>query len=1458
MQEQNKQHQQDGHPVGPATGKLKEPAVATWSSPSAPHSVSPRKSSRRPNLSESTFTKPQTIENGPQVSQSNNPILAKDGPRNDHSSNTWTSSSDNPEIPLEEDGNDDREQFISEYNRLAQRNAIRPFVPGDFTSPEGRDNTSTRSRQNSWISKMLRQASEQSEQATGSDKPSLRHQRGLGDVALDLVHSHKRDGLKNRDVKALIRLSDTPGIFRVPGSIRVINALYDYYCTPGDTADTTNISHTTRCPTLPAHIRCNAHDIASTFKRFLAGLPGGILGSLPLFDALVAIHSQLQADAESHWTKQSKLRARLIALAIGTVGSQYQRELICAVFGLLCLVGRAAENAPREDDCGRPLPTGELMGYNALGIVFGPLLIGDWIDGYSMKVADPAAGLVLLPLPRSRKGGRGHRRGHRHRHRHRDRDGHAEGKESGGESAAFSMDKIHVANSITEMLILHWREVVRQIRNTGSVRTRRSVSNLLSARGVRNEISSSTSGDISLQDPSRLDDARTGDASHPALSSTSAPRTGSPASEDKQSNVLRESVHHQRQSGVVGPRPIQRKPVKIPPYSSFMNPISNPIHQAYHIPPDRRPSQVRESISIESISTSKMLRNEPTKDDRTRLSDTNRLPRTRKTDSPSSPSSSQRSLFAKELTIRAVPRSDTRVTSSGRERGLSTAEGTSSSIISSNPLLLRPNTLVPETDSQHEYDAGSLSSRSKFGGGCLLKMRENSNDTEAEEAGSVHTIIDEHAGSSKKHSPSLPPRGEYPTVHGHKSLQTSTTDSDAYEKNPSLSTIPPHQNFILRPAQQEKTTSNHYAPSKFSTRTPSDQWRSLIASSKASTDSLAKLAKERRLKRRGSDHHISSTRSSKEEAAIITDTRPDDGSQWGWQLVREEKDEVKSTSTKTNTFNKKLVLPETPTHLSRPDFKTRAIPSSSPMKRDYFTLPTSLERGGQRQAQQQQRSASKPMPGAMRAMAALFDSAAKKTESPPLSGRSHRDGFGVGVMESGGKFAGGSGYRRRGGGDAGTGSPMKARDMTRDQTRDKFTTSTTTAAAGVSGDQGGGASGQPQLPLPGNRAAHAPCPYPHLRQSKNRGGGGPGDEGEEEVETPPHRDRDYDYAYDYSRAPTTEISSKSTRIARIPPSRRPPPVPGVKIGEEEEIGREAGIGGEIGEEAETTPVVKSFRSALRPVVANNTFSSARTEPHNSPDTTEQRPAPQPPRLGTMTPHPEEPAVGHFVRPSSTSPFPDPDPDSNQPNTASIQPYRHISGNSNISLLHAQIRGLRRLLDARDADIARLRSRLETQEQMDVGTLCEQLRIAKREAMNWRRRAETAEKRLGVFQRFGERVGGLDEDRIRPKGGEEGGVGVGGDGFDEALRDDSGGGNIGDDADAGHGNNDRNGKGKGRVEGPRGGTRGGASFPAKNAAYLEKILLDASESGSLHTEPQEAFRDRVRRGMAVKMRGPGGC
>lgn len=232
------------------------------------------------------------------------------------------------------------------------------------------------------------------------------------------------------------------------------------------------IADTVRCPTLPEHIRCDVHDVASAFKKFLSGLPGGILGSLALLDALISIQSQLAGQAEVTRTKQSKVRARLIALAVSTLRSQSRRELICAVFGLLCMIGRAAEITRREDDHGRPLPTSDLMGYSSLGIVFGPLLVGDLLEDYTMRLANPHGGLVLLPVspPKSRKE-------------------RQKKTKSGEEGSAFNthVDKIKVANGITEMLITHWRDVVRHLKNLSALRNSTSTKSLL-AREIQDPV----------------------------------------------------------------------------------------------------------------------------------------------------------------------------------------------------------------------------------------------------------------------------------------------------------------------------------------------------------------------------------------------------------------------------------------------------------------------------------------------------------------------------------------------------------------------------------------------------------------------------------------------------------------------------------------------------------------------------------------------------------------------------------------------------------------------------------------------------------------------------------------------------------------------------------------------------------------------------------------------------------
>lgn len=82
--------------------------------------------------------------------------------------------------------------------------------------------------------------------------------------------------------------------------------------------------------------------------------------------------------------------------------------------------------------------------------------------------------------------------------------------------------------------------------------------------------------------------------------------------------------------------------------------------------------------------------------------------------------------------------------------------------------------------------------------------------------------------------------------------------------------------------------------------------------------------------------------------------------------------------------------------------------------------------------------------------------------------------------------------------------------------------------------------------------------------------------------------------------------------------------------------------------------------------------------------------------------------------------------------------------SSTTSLHSHIRKLQRQLETKTDEAAQLRRQVEAQKDTDVGTLSEQLREAKREAQQWKERAEAAERRVKVFERFTARLRGIRE------------------------------------------------------------------------------------------------------------------
>lgn len=128
-----------------------------------------------------------------------------------------------------------------------------------------------------------------------------------------------------------------------------------------------------------------------------------------------------------------------------------------------------------------------------------------------------------------------------------------------------------------------------------------------------------------------------------------------------------------------------------------------------------------------------------------------------------------------------------------------------------------------------------------------------------------------------------------------------------------------------------------------------------------------------------------------------------------------------------------------------------------------------------------------------------------------------------------------------------------------------------------------------------------------------------------------------------------------------------------------------------------------------------------------------------PSLGTMVPCREQPPIAHHLnlaRPlSSPSPIQVSEPYHLLDMVSTTQASRPRSA----TVLYSQIRNLQRQLNAKTEEAAQLRRQLEAQKDSDVGTVSEQLRQAKRDVATWKNRAETAERRVQVLDKFTEKL-----------------------------------------------------------------------------------------------------------------------
>ena len=232
--------------------------------------------------------------------------------------------------------------------------------------------------------------------------------------------------------------------------------MYDFYDHQfAQAGSPSRVEETVGCGQLPAHIECTVPDVASVFKKILIGLPGGLLGSLELFEAFRDILHHLNFKPDMADPERTALRARLIALAIVSVDSTYRVYLIQAILGLVAYFASEAERIQAEISVmdGQEQQTqakSELMGYQSFGVVLGPLLLGDLTNNIDISSRESQEDATGPPTDITRK-------------IKKQKRNTALNKLEKDANLTAQVDRANLTADIMHLLLLNWKDVVKQL-----------------------------------------------------------------------------------------------------------------------------------------------------------------------------------------------------------------------------------------------------------------------------------------------------------------------------------------------------------------------------------------------------------------------------------------------------------------------------------------------------------------------------------------------------------------------------------------------------------------------------------------------------------------------------------------------------------------------------------------------------------------------------------------------------------------------------------------------------------------------------------------------------------------------------------------------------------------------------------------------------------------------------------
>ncbi|KAJ5413064.1 hypothetical protein N7465_005369 [Penicillium sp. CMV-2018d] len=334
----------------------------------------------------------------------------QDAANSQTSRGSWTSTLDSPKA-------------ISAFNRMASQFGIPVSIPGDETpSPSAEGNPTeeegTSRRGFGLLGKVRKVRSSLDADTTPlAPPPKLRRMKTFA----NLRRPAPMTSLQGKSIETLARLGgygylmltdlapcpvqlpayivatlmflhkygvDTPEIFIQSGDLKTATRLYDHFASQVLEAekDESKISLTMRVVAMPQLRKDSAPvlSVAWAFKAVLAGLPNGILGSVRLYQVLRAMYYHSIPNQSNHLrvpdciaeaSPTTAARVQLMCLALIALAPEMQRDLICAVFGLLSLLVNTETNVPEQAGMELRDPVAS-PNFHELVRVFGPLLLG--------------------------------------------------------------------------------------------------------------------------------------------------------------------------------------------------------------------------------------------------------------------------------------------------------------------------------------------------------------------------------------------------------------------------------------------------------------------------------------------------------------------------------------------------------------------------------------------------------------------------------------------------------------------------------------------------------------------------------------------------------------------------------------------------------------------------------------------------------------------------------------------------------------------------------------------------------------------------------------------------------------------------------------------------------------------------------------------------------------------------